>query len=91
MLNWSINLNDKGDDSAPHTPTSPTGSHVSLAMSISSTSTIPIVTSDKQIVLAMSPGRPKLASMQTKLDFTKFDATLYEQVSKLEQLKTVTI
>lgn len=84
-------MNDKGDDSAPHTPTSPTGSHASLAMSISSTSTIPIVSSEKHAVLAMSPGRPKLASMQTKLDFTKFDATLYEQVSKFRTTEKVPI
>lgn len=69
------------DESMPITPTSPTGSAISMALSTGSCgSTVPIARTNKHIVLAMSPARPKVASMQAKLDHTKIDTTLYEQV-----------
>lgn len=72
------------DDSQPGTPVpiSPTNSHVSMALSTGSGSgnTVPIARTDKHVVLAMSPARPKVASMQAKLDHTKIDCSLYEQV-----------
>lgn len=71
------------DESMPATPTSPTGSHNSMALSISS-GTVPIARTDKHVVLAMSPARPKVASMQAKLDHTKIDTSLYENVRKLK-------
>lgn len=67
----------------PCTPTSPTGSHISMALSVSSSNTVPIARTDKHVVLAMSPARPKVSSMQTKLDHTKIDTSLYEQVSNI--------
>lgn len=71
------------DDSQPSTPipTSPTGSHASMAMSTGSGNTVPIARTDKHVVLAMSPARPKVASMQAKLDHTKIEPSLYEQVN----------
>lgn len=71
------------DESVPGTPTSPTGSHTSMAISISSGNTVPIARTDKHVVLAMSPARPKVSSMQAKLDHTKIDTSLYEQVKYL--------
>lgn len=68
------------DESMPCTPTSPTGSHISMALSVSSSNTVPIARTDKHVVLAMSPARPKVSSMQAKLDHTKIDTSLYEQV-----------
>lgn len=72
------------DDSQPGTPvpTSPTSSHVSMALSTGSGSgnTVPIARTDKHVVLAMSPARPKVSSMQAKLDHTKIEPSLYEQV-----------
>lgn len=65
----------------PGTPTSPTGSHTSMALSVSSSNTVPIARGDKHVVLAMSPARPKVSSMQSKLDHTKIDTSLYDQVS----------
>lgn len=67
------------DESLPATPTSPTGSHNSMALSISS-GTVPIARTDKHIVLSMSPARPKVSSMQAKLDHTKIDTSLYDNV-----------
>lgn len=64
----------------PGTPTSPTASHNSMALSVSSNNTVPIARTDKHVVLAMSPARPKVSSMQAKLDHTKIDTSLYEQV-----------
>lgn len=70
------------DDSMPATPTSPTGSFNSMALSMcSGSSNVPIARSDKHVVLAMSPARPKVASMQAKLDHTKIDTSLYDSVS----------
>lgn len=74
-------ITTSADESLPGTPTSPTGSHNSMALSIGSGS-VPIARSDKRIVLAMSPGRPKVSSMQSKLDHTKIDTSLYESVNK---------
>lgn len=69
------------DESLPATPTSPTGSFNSMALSIcSGSSAVPIARTDKHVVLAMSPARPKVASMQAKLDHTKIDTSLYENV-----------
>lgn len=68
------------DDSLPGTPTSPTSSHTSVALSTGSVNTVPIARTDKHVVLAMSPARPKVSSMQAKLDHTKIDTSLYEQV-----------
>ena len=67
------------EESLPATPTSPTGSHNSMALSISS-GTVPIARTDKHVVLAMSPARPKVSSMQAKLDHTKIDTSLYDNV-----------
>lgn len=67
------------DESMPATPTSPTGSHNSMALSIGS-GTVPIARTEKHVVLAMSPARPKVSSMQAKLDHTKIDTSLYENV-----------
>lgn len=66
------------DDSEPQSPTSPTSSNRSFALSVNS---IPIVRSDKHVVLTTtSPARPKMSSMQAKLDHTKIDTSLYQQV-----------
>lgn len=51
-----------------------------MALSIGSGNTVPIARTDKHVVLAMSPARPKVSSMQAKLDHTKIDTSLYEQV-----------
>lgn len=60
-----------------------------MALSIASGNTVPIARTDKHVVLAMSPARPKVSSMQAKLDHTKIDTSLYEQVSlQADQLKT---
>lgn len=67
------------DESLPVTPTSPTSSHNSIALSIGGGS-VPIARTDKHVVLAMSPARPKVSSMQAKLDHTKIDTSLYENV-----------
>lgn len=83
------------DDSQPGTPqpTSPTSSHVSMALSTGSGSgnTVPIARTDKHVVLAMSPARPKVASMQAKLDHTKIDCSLYEQVRNIHVFVYVTV
>lgn len=67
------------DESLPATPTSPTSSHHSMALSIGGS--VPIARTDKHVVLAMSPARPKVSSMQAKLDHTKIDTSLYDNVS----------
>lgn len=42
---------------------------------------IPIARSEKHVVLTnSSPVRPKVASMQAKLDHTKIDSSLYQKV-----------
>ncbi|KAG4066040.1 hypothetical protein HA402_001287 [Bradysia odoriphaga] len=64
------------DESLVETPTSPTGSHNSMALSIGGS--VPIARTDKHVVLAMSPARPKVSSMQAKLDHTKIDTSLYD-------------
>lgn len=75
------------DESLPATPTSPTGSFNSMALSIcSGSSNVPIARTDKNVVLAMSPARPKVASMQAKLDHTKIDTSLYDSVWTLKNL-----
>lgn len=68
------------DESVPGTPTSPTGSQASMALSIGSGNNVPIARANKHVVLAMSPARPKVSSMQAKLDHTKIDTSLYEKV-----------
>lgn len=70
------------EDSAPPTPTSPTGSLKSNTLSYCSTTSVPIARSDKHVVLAMHPSRPRVSSMNAKLDHTKIDMTLYRSVSK---------
>lgn len=65
------------DDSQIPTPTSPAESNRSVA-----SSTVPIARSDKHVVLATSPGRLKVSSMQAKLDHTKIDTSLYDTVRK---------
>lgn len=69
------------EESAPPTPTSPTGSLKSNTLSYCSTASVPIARSDKHVVLAMHPGRPRVSSMNAKLDHTKIDMTLYRSVS----------
>jgi hypothetical protein len=74
----------EADDSDPQTPTSPTSSNRSFTLSVNS---IPIVRSDKHVVLtSTSPARPKVASMQAKLDHTKIDTSLYQQVKSTAKL-----
>lgn len=63
------------DDSQLQTPTSPSESNRSVA-----SSTVPIARNDKHVVLATSPARLKVSSMQAKLDHTKIDTSLYESV-----------
>lgn len=42
---------------------------------------VPIARNEKQIVLtATSPVKPRIASMQSKLDHTKIDTSLYQKV-----------
>ncbi|XP_064546820.1 synaptotagmin-1 [Drosophila montana] len=65
------------EESAPPTPTSPTGSLKSNTLSLCSTTSVPIARSDKHVVLAMHPSRPRVSSMNAKLDHTKIDMTLY--------------
>lgn len=68
--------------SLPGTPTSPTGSYASAAFSIASGQTgcgVPIARTDRHVVLAPhSPARPRVASMQAKLDPAKIDTSLYD-------------
>lgn len=79
-----IHLNDfVADESPPVTPTSPSGSNRSVTLSTGS-GTIPIARSEKHMVLAMNPTRPKVASMTAKLDHTKFDTSLYQSVSEIK-------
>lgn len=68
------------DESPPPTPTSPTGSNKSISLSIGSGS-VPITRSDKHVVLGMTPARPKVSSMNSKLDHTKIDMSLYKSNS----------
>ena len=68
------------DESLPQTPTSPSGSNRSITLSATS-SNVPIARTDKHVVLATSPARPKVASMQSKLDHTKIDTSLYQKNS----------
>ncbi|TDG38330.1 hypothetical protein AWZ03_015248, partial [Drosophila navojoa] len=75
------------EDSAPPTPTSPTGSLKSNTLSYCSSTSVPIARSDKHVVLAMHPSRPRVSSMNAKLDHTKIDMTLYR--SQHAQPKTV--
>lgn len=67
------------DDSLPPTPTSPTESNRSIN-SMNSTNNAPMARNEKHVLLAMSPARPKVSSMQTKLDYTKIDTSLYVSV-----------
>ena len=67
---------DASDDSLPPTPTSPSESNRSI-QSGNSTGVVAQARNDKHILLAMSPARPKVSSMQTKLDYTKIDTSLY--------------
>ncbi|EDW04129.1 synaptotagmin-5 [Drosophila grimshawi] len=71
-------------DSAPATPTptSPTGSLKSNTLSYCSTTSVPIARSEKHVVLAMNPTRPRVSSMNAKLDHTKIDMTLYRSNSQ---------
>uniref|UniRef100_A0A1A9WLM6 C2 domain-containing protein n=1 Tax=Glossina brevipalpis TaxID=37001 RepID=A0A1A9WLM6_9MUSC len=58
--------------SAEESPTSPTGSLKSNTLSISSASSLPARCSDKHVSI-----RPKVSSMNAKLDYTKIDMNLY--------------
>lgn len=79
-----IKLCFQADDSEPQSPTSPTSSNRSFALSVNS---IPIVRSDKHVVLtSTSPARPKMSSMQAKLDHTKIDTSLYQQVRTVSDI-----
>lgn len=66
---------DGSDDSLPPTPTSPTESNRSI--NSMNSSNVPQARNEKHVLLAMSPARPKVSSMQTKLDYTKIDTSLY--------------
>lgn len=76
---------DGSDESLPPTPTSPTESNRSIN-SMNSSNVVAQARHDKHILLAMSPARPKVSSMQTKLDYTKIDTSLY--VSELLVMMT---
>ncbi|XP_037925312.1 synaptotagmin-5 [Hermetia illucens] len=78
------NAVSSADESPPVTPTSPSGSNRSVTLSTGS-GTIPIARSEKHMVLAMNPTRPKVASMTAKLDHTKFDTSLYQSHGKPEE------
>jgi hypothetical protein len=70
------------ESSQPQTPSSPTSSNRSVAgFSMASSSVaIPIARNDKHMVLTCSsPARPKVSSMQQKLDHTKIDTSLYQE------------
>lgn len=73
------------DDSPPTTPNSPSESARSMTLSSSS---VPIARTDKHVILSTSPARPKVSSMQAKLDHTKIDTSLYQ---KAAASKTVSI
>lgn len=45
---------------------------------------VPIARSDKHVILASAPVRPKVSSMQTKLDHTKIDTSLYQKVRLID-------
>lgn len=68
------------DDSLPPTPTSPTESNRSINSMNSTNNVNPMARNEKHVLLAMSPARPKVSSMQTKLDYTKIDTSLYVSV-----------
>ncbi|XP_059617228.1 synaptotagmin-1 [Phlebotomus argentipes] len=70
------NSSAASDDSQLPTPTSPAESNRSVA-----SSTVPIARNDKHVVLATSPARLKVSSMQAKLDHTKIDTSLYDTVA----------
>ncbi|XP_049961498.1 synaptotagmin-5 isoform X2 [Schistocerca serialis cubense] len=40
---------------------------------------LPLARSDKHVVLATAPARPRVSSMHTKLDHTKIDTSLYQK------------
>lgn len=85
MINTSYEAataTDGSDDSLPPTPTSPTESNRSV--NSMNSSNVPQARNEKHILLAMSPARPKVSSMQTKLDYTKIDTSLYVS-DKLER------
>ncbi|ALC38676.1 Sytalpha [Drosophila busckii] len=84
------NNNNNTEDSAPPTPTSPTGSMKSNTLSFCSTNSVPIARSDKHVVLAMHPSRPRVSSMNAKLDHTKIDMTLYRSHSQPKSLPHAT-
>lgn len=77
---------DGSDDSVPATPTSPTESNRSI--NSMNSSNVPQARNDKHILLAMSPARPKVSSMQTKLDYTKIDTSLYVSMAIAVEIST---
>ncbi|XP_017037381.1 synaptotagmin-5 [Drosophila kikkawai] len=79
------------EESAPPTPTSPTGSLKSNTLSYCSTTSVPIARSDKHVVLAMHPSRPRVSSMNAKLDHTKIDMTLYRSHSQPKTINPVSV
>ncbi|KAH8366428.1 hypothetical protein KR084_005443 [Drosophila pseudotakahashii] len=79
------------EESAPPTPTSPTGSLKSNTLSYCSTTSVPIARSDKHVVLAMHPSRPRVSSMNAKLDHTKIDMTLYRSHSQPKTINPVSL
>ncbi|KAI4464517.1 synaptotagmin [Holotrichia oblita] len=64
-------------------PASPTSSS-SYQPSTPFSGPVAIARNDKQIVLTSSPVRPKVSSMQSKLDHTKIDSSLYQKESPNE-------
>lgn len=84
------------DDTAPGTPATPIDSKTSLLNLTDGTSLDdsgdqssigvpqPIARSEKHVVLCTTnPVRPRVSSMNTKLDHTKIDTSLYQKVNKL--------
>ena len=68
----------QSDDSSPQSPNSPTSSNRSLALSVNSMGAIARSDDRHRILISSSPVRPKVASMQAKLDHTKIDTSLYQ-------------
>lgn len=68
----------QSDDSSPQSPNSPTSSNRSLAISVNSMGAIARSDDRHRILISSSPVRPKVASMQAKLDHTKIDTSLYQ-------------
>ncbi|GJQ84144.1 putative C2 domain protein [Trypoxylus dichotomus] len=75
--------NESSSVSETSIPASPTSSS-SYQPSTTFPGPVAIARNDKQIVLTTSPIRPRVSSMQSKLDHTKIDSSLYQKESPNE-------